>query len=314
MHKGLKWNRSRHDDALSRIGWDRLERLMADHYRGQGYDVEHVGTGRAGRTGSKFDGGIDLKLRRGGEYVLVQCKHWNACQVPHNDVHELLGIVINEDADRGIVITSGEFTAEALRAAGTHGRIELIDGHALRRMIGPLPEEPALPDATQAYSPSNARLHDVANAPERGTAAAEDHARQGPVRNTRGNAADAGRVGGLLKIVLLGAMILGGMYWINRVFENLGKGLVAGARQAAGQPGGQVQPVVSQPDASAPSTTQPMRDSATTTVGSTSVGPARTPAELRDWKRRQAESMKIIEASTPEMQRRPVPDADAGGG
>ncbi len=60
--------------------------LLADHYRGQGWQVEHVGTGG---SGARFEGGIDLKLRRSNEYVLDQCKHWNARQMPHNAVHEL---------------------------------------------------------------------------------------------------------------------------------------------------------------------------------------------------------------------------------
>src|SRR3546814_11101965 len=61
------------------------------------YDVEHTGTGA---SGTKFDGGIDLKLRRGAEYVLVEAKHWNAFQVPHNVVHQLLGVMVNQGATR----------------------------------------------------------------------------------------------------------------------------------------------------------------------------------------------------------------------
>ena len=69
----LKNVRSRRDDALTRVGWDRLEAMLADYYRAQGWDVDHVGTGA---SRARFDGGIDLKLRKGGEYVLVQSKHW----------------------------------------------------------------------------------------------------------------------------------------------------------------------------------------------------------------------------------------------
>ena len=130
---GLKNVRNRRDDTLARVGWDRLEAMLADYYRGQGWQVEHVGTG-AGRT---FDGGIDLKLRRDNEYVLVQSKHWNAKQVTHNAVHELLGIKINENATGAIVVTSGEFTQAALQAATRQNHVQLIDGDALRVMLGP---------------------------------------------------------------------------------------------------------------------------------------------------------------------------------
>ena len=105
---GLKPVSSRHYDALSRIDWRAFERLIADYYRDQGFVVDHSGTGASSRIG--FDGGIDLKLRKGAEYVLVQCKHENVYKVTHNPVHELLGVMANQGASRAILITSGEFT------------------------------------------------------------------------------------------------------------------------------------------------------------------------------------------------------------
>lgn len=130
---GLKNVRQRRDDALARVGWERLETLLAEHYRERGFRVEHVGT--AG-TGARFDGGIDLKLHREDEYILVQCKHWNAKQVPHNAVHELLGLLVNEGATGAILVSSGEFTRAAIDAATRQGHVELIDGDALRLMLG----------------------------------------------------------------------------------------------------------------------------------------------------------------------------------
>src|SRR3546814_6351918 len=93
MGFGNKPVKVRRDDALTRVDWRQLEGLLAMYYRGQGYDVEHTGTGA---SGTKFDGGIDLKLRRGAEYVLVEAKHWNVFQVPHNVVHQLLGVLVNQ--------------------------------------------------------------------------------------------------------------------------------------------------------------------------------------------------------------------------
>lgn len=136
MH-GLKNVSHRHDDALSRIGWAELERLLAAYYREVGWWVEHAGTGG---TGAKFDGGVDLRIRRDAEVVLVQCKHWNAKQVPHNAVHELLGVMVNEGATGAILVSSGEFTRAAIDAAQRHGHVKLIDGDTLRGMLGPLPE------------------------------------------------------------------------------------------------------------------------------------------------------------------------------
>ena len=142
MHRGrLKNVRQRRDDALSRTRWDRLEVLLADHYRAQGYAVDHAGTGG---TGQRFDGGIDLKLRRNDEYIVVECKHWNAKQVTHNAVHQLLGIMVNEGATGAILVTSGEFTDAAQRAALKLGHVQLVDGDRLRTMLGPVAEPEAI--------------------------------------------------------------------------------------------------------------------------------------------------------------------------
>lgn len=141
---GLKNVSHRHDDALSRVGWAELEHLLASYYREVGWWVEHAGTGG---TGARFDGGVDLRIRRNAEVVLVQCKHWNAKQVPHNAVHELLGVMVNEGATGAILVSSGEFTRAAIDAAQRHGHVKLIDGETLRGMLGPLPEPEPSPDA-----------------------------------------------------------------------------------------------------------------------------------------------------------------------
>ena len=154
MTSGLKSVRHRRDDALSRIGWARLERLMARHYQREGYAVEHVGTGG---THQRFDGGIDLKLRKGSAYVLVQCKHWNAKQVPHNAVHELLGLMVNERATGAVLVTSGEFTRAAIEAAGRQDRVRLVDGDALRVLLGPLLEDEAVDAVPAPQGPQGRR-------------------------------------------------------------------------------------------------------------------------------------------------------------
>lgn len=148
---GLKNVRHRRRDALSRVGWDRLETLVATYYRNAGYAVEHCGTGAGGRD---TDGGIDLKLRRDEQYIVVQCKHWNAKQVPHNDVHQLLGLMVNEGATGAILVTSGEFTHAARQAAGRLGHVQLVDGEQLREMIGSVPEPaPSLLDRFEVSAP-----------------------------------------------------------------------------------------------------------------------------------------------------------------
>jgi hypothetical protein len=127
--------RHRHDDALSQVSWGAFENLVADHFRAQGYRVEHV---RPPGDHAHHDSGIDLKLFRDQEIIAVQCKHWNSFQVPHHDVHQLIRVMPIASATGAIVITSGEFTAEAIEAAAKFRHVRLIDGKTIRAMLGPI--------------------------------------------------------------------------------------------------------------------------------------------------------------------------------
>ena len=253
---GLKNVRNRRDDALTRVGWDRLETMLADYYRGQGWSVDHVGTG-ASRT--RFDGGIDLKLRKAGEYVLVQCKHWNAKQVTHNAVHELLGIKVNENATGAIVITSGEFTQAAREAAERQDHVQLIDGDALRAMLGP--QLDALAASTPPPLPGS------------------------PLRPPRKERSTRGRVTRLLASLVFVALVLYCWYrLLTFPFFNQPIEVTLPARTGAQTTRPQrpaktpEPPVAAAPEASQPGTEQGMTD-----------------AELEEWKRKNAESMRILE-------------------
>ncbi|MET0936711.1 MAG: restriction endonuclease, partial [Luteibacter sp.] len=114
--------------------WDEFERLIGEHYASRGYRVEHSGTGASG-THRKYDGGIDLKLFRGDEYIVVQCKRENVFQVTHNVVHELIGVMHTQGATGAIVVNAGEYSVAAKEAAAKFPQVELIDGLALRRML-----------------------------------------------------------------------------------------------------------------------------------------------------------------------------------
>jgi hypothetical protein len=133
---GRKETVTKHADELARVNWREFERIVGRWYAAQGYEVEHRGTGTARRL---TDGGVDLVLRGRGEKILVQCKHEKALQVPYNPAMQLRGLIHAEDepADRAILITSGEFTPEALRKARNAGLVEMIDGKALRILLGP---------------------------------------------------------------------------------------------------------------------------------------------------------------------------------
>lgn len=270
---GLKRVRNRRGDALANVGWDRLEALLAEYYAGLGYRVEHVGTGG---TGQRFDGGIDLKLRKDEEYILVQCKGWNAYQVPHNEVHQLIGLVVNESATGAILVTSGEFTQAALDAAAKGGHVQLVDGDALRGMLGPV----------------LAGLGEVASEGKKHGSTA-DVRRSSRNRDRSRVARTAARRGGLGRRLVLGVIstavfLLVVMFAVNQIRSGVAS-LAPGSQRVSAS--------VSVP-AQSPTEKQ-SRESAPVDAPSSPRKP--TEAEIRESQRKAEEAMKVIEATTPEV-------------
>lgn len=122
------FNRQKNFDTIRTLSWQDFEKLVGEAYRRQGYTITETGGGGP-------DGGIDLILKKNGETIFVQCKHWKMRQVGVKIVRELLGVVVDSKASGGIVITSGTFTQEALDFSKGNP-IELMDGRKLYAMIG----------------------------------------------------------------------------------------------------------------------------------------------------------------------------------
>jgi restriction system protein len=141
----------RWDSFLSHLSWPEFEQLIARYYREQGFRVEQTGIGA---FMSKADGGIDLKLYREAEYLLVQCKYWHAKQVSHNAAFDLIDTMDTQHASGAILVTGGEFTSQARQRAIADPRLELVDGHMLRLMIGPVEDDqPAIKLPSAATMP-----------------------------------------------------------------------------------------------------------------------------------------------------------------
>lgn len=114
-------------DAVNHMSWQEFEMLVAEAFRLEGYAVQERAQGGP-------DGGIDLTLRKASEKTLVQCKQWRAQKVSVTTLRELYGVMAAEGAAAGIVVTSGDFTEEALAFA--KGRnLRLIDGEKLYALI-----------------------------------------------------------------------------------------------------------------------------------------------------------------------------------
>lgn len=149
-----KWsNRNRLDrqtgiESIRGLSWRDFERMLGEAFRRQGYAVEHLG-------GSGPDGGVDLRLRRSGEVVLVQCKQWLAWNVGVKIVRELYGVVAAERATRGIVVASGKFSADAIEFATTVP-ITLIGGDELVRLIEEVQRRPLVGSAPVEPPPTGA--------------------------------------------------------------------------------------------------------------------------------------------------------------
>lgn len=130
-------------ESLRAMTWQNFESFVGEAYRRQGYIVDEVG-------GSAPDGGIDLVLHREGAKTVVQCKRWKSTRVGVALIREFFGVTVAEKAERGIFVTSGTFTPDAVVFA--HGKpLELIDGTRLAAMVAGLqpgqskPAQAALP-------------------------------------------------------------------------------------------------------------------------------------------------------------------------
>ncbi|MBJ6984341.1 restriction endonuclease [Luteimonas sp. MC1750] len=285
----LKRVRDRRNDALAGEDWARVEHLLADYYRSEGYTVEHCGTG--GRA-ARFDGGVDLRLRRDGETILVQCKHWNAYQVPHNDVHQLLGIMVNEQATGAIVVTSGEFTRAAIEAATRHGHVQLVDGDDLRRMLGVRFSQSgagawARDGQDDGWKKTSGSLG--AWAAERLVSAAEDRIRGGGKRRGMSIFA-AGAWSGLAAILIKFILAIALLFFMSAALQRAIRNVAPVQPQASMTRATQQSPAASTLVGESPTPAPP-----TATIH------LPTPQEIEEQRRRSAESMEILRASTPEL-------------
>jgi restriction system protein len=129
----LQWKRGelfKSQTSLSTIrnlSWRSLEVFVAEAYRRDGYRVE-------GNSGLGADGGVDVIARKGGETLLIQCKHWKARRVGVKTVREMFGILNAKHANEVHIVTSGTFTEDAI-AFAQNKPIRLIDGFELVQLI-----------------------------------------------------------------------------------------------------------------------------------------------------------------------------------
>jgi len=113
--------------TIDTVRWDQFELVIAEAFRRKGYTVEICAALGA-------DGGVDVKLTRDGALTLVQCKQWKAWKVKVPAIREFYGVLTSEGAQRGIFITSGNFTKDAFDFA--QGKpIDLLSRPAVEQLV-----------------------------------------------------------------------------------------------------------------------------------------------------------------------------------
>ncbi len=141
---GLWWHRRRQRSREARMTLLRMQRL-GDLLTASGAEFESMvaelfralGYTRIERIGGSGDLGIDLSaIDPDGLEVVIQCKRYGRGQkIGSPAVQNLMGAVVNADADRGIFVTTSEFTEPAIRhARSVRVPISLINGDELTRL------------------------------------------------------------------------------------------------------------------------------------------------------------------------------------
>lgn len=93
--------------TLDDLSWENFELLAGEIFRRKGFEVEIS-------SGLGADGGKDLTLRRDGELRLVQCKRFSPeNKVSVADMREFYGLIVAENAKRGIFMTTGVYSRDA---------------------------------------------------------------------------------------------------------------------------------------------------------------------------------------------------------
>ena len=106
-----------------------FEDFISSLFRRLGFEVE--------ATNYSNDGGVDLvatfnKPIFSGKYI-IQCKNWTG-PVGQPEVRDLYGVVMDQRANKGILITPSDYTQQAYDFANGKN-IELINGTVLRGLL-----------------------------------------------------------------------------------------------------------------------------------------------------------------------------------
>jgi len=131
MQKRKEYRRQRDRLQLAELRGltpEAFEAYVARLFKRRGYAVVNVRDVQ--------DHGVDIVARNKGRTIVIQCKRYGEGKaVGEPAIRDLLGTVLHEGADTGILVTTGRFTAEARLWAAQHRQtITLIDGEHLVKL------------------------------------------------------------------------------------------------------------------------------------------------------------------------------------
>lgn len=120
-------------ETIQAMSPDSFERLCLDLLEGMGYGKGEV-------VGKSGDGGIDVIVNQdtlGLEKVYVQAKRWSTSNVGAPDIQKFSGSLNMQKANKGVFITSAQFTPDARESAlkASNQNIILIGGGDLAKLM-----------------------------------------------------------------------------------------------------------------------------------------------------------------------------------
>ena len=90
-------------------------------------------------TKSSYDEGIDVNAEKNElgqkEKIVIQCKRYTSQTIGVGDIRNLLGVVIDKKATKGILITTSKFSSESRKFEKNNPSIELIDLSDLMKLL-----------------------------------------------------------------------------------------------------------------------------------------------------------------------------------
>jgi restriction system protein len=123
-------------DLLKHLEWRRFEELCAAYYEALGFKT---------RLRGRADGAVEIVLCAEPDRasVLVHAKAWDAYRIGIGPLRDLRDAMAVASVRKGVLVTSGRFTREALNFAAQE-HVQLIDGAGLLEKLLELNPEKSL--------------------------------------------------------------------------------------------------------------------------------------------------------------------------